>query len=525
MKRSEQQLAEGILFADAYQFTMAQLYFRLGLHEKPAQFDFFFRDYPDYGAHKAGYCINAGLEWLVNWMQESRFGRQEIDCLKAQTGRSGKPVFSADFLAWLERGGSFEALSMRAVPEGRVVHPNVPLAVVLGPLAVAQILETSLLNHLNYQTLIATKAARIRESGRGQLIIDFGARRGHGKGVTAGTRAALIGGADFSSNVGISHVLGLPPKGTHAHSMVQAFLALGMSELDAFRAFAETYPDDCLLLVDTIDSLGSGIPNAIKVFEELKRKGHTPIGIRLDSGDLAHLSIQAARMLDAAGFPDTTIVLSNELDELSIWQIMTQIGQEASRNGLDADRIVARLSYGVGTRLITSAGDSALSGVYKLVALRGDGRWIPAMKLSDSPIKIPNPGDKRVWRLYDRRRKATADLLGTKDEAPAEMEKIVLRHMTESSLHRDLYRKDISEIEPLLKRVLQDGRRVYDWPSIEAIRAVRLADMERLDPGVKRLMNPHIYHVSLTERMWQVKQELITSMRSAIPRKEPNGSH
>ncbi len=525
MKRSEQQLAEGILFTDEYQLTMAQMYFRLGLHEKPAQFDFFFRDYPDYGAHKAGYCINAGLEWLVDWMQAARFGAPELECLRSQTGRSGNPLFGADFLAWLEARGSFEALSMRAVPEGRVVHPNVPLAVVQGPLAVAQLLETSLLNHLNYQTLIATKAARIRESGRGQLVIDFGARRGHGKGVMAGTRAALIGGADFSSNVGISHVLGLPPKGTHAHSMVQAFLALGMSELDAFRAFAETYPDDCVLLVDTIDTLGSGIPNAIRVFEELRQKGHQPIGIRLDSGDLAHLSIQAARMLDAAGFPDATIVLSNELDELSIWQIMTQIGQEAARNGVDAERIVRRLSYGVGTRLITSAGDSALNGVYKLVALKGKGRWIPAMKLSDSPSKIPNPGDKRVWRLYDRRRKATADLLSTKDEAPEKMEKITLRHMTESSLQRGLYQKNLSEIEPLLKRVLQEGRLVYDWPSIEGIRAVRQADMERLDPGVKRLMNPHIYHVSLTERMWQLKQELITSMRSAIPRKETNGSH
>jgi nicotinate phosphoribosyltransferase len=401
-----------------------------------------------------------------------------------------------------------------------VVHPNVPLAVVTGPLAAAQILETSLLNHLNYQTLIATKASRVRESGRGQLVIEFGARRGHGKGVTAGARAALIGGADFSSNVGISHVLGLPPKGTHAHSMVQAFLALGMSELDAFRAFAETYPDDCVLLVDTIDTLGSGIPNAIQVFEELKRKGHKPVGIRLDSGDLAHLSIQAVRMLNEAGFPDTTIVLSNELDELSIWQILTQIGQEAARNGLDADQIIRRLAYGVGTRLVTSAGDPALNGVYKLVALRRDAKWVPAMKLSDSPSKIPNPGDKRAWRLYDRRNKATADLLSTKDETPAELPKIVLRHMTEPSSQRILARSDILEIEPLLKDILQEGRLRYSPPTIEQIRSLRQSDMERLDPGVKRLMNPHIYHVSLTEKMWQLKQRLIAAMRSGLPRKE-----
>jgi nicotinate phosphoribosyltransferase len=520
MKTAQQQLAEGILFTDEYQFTMAQMYFRMGLHEKPAQFDYFFRDYPNYGAHKAGYCIIAGLEWLLTWMQEARFRQPELECLKSQTGRAGSHVFSADFLRWLEKSGNFDALSMRAVPEGRVVHPGVPLAVVTGPLAAAQILETSLLNHLNYQTLIATKAARVRESGRGQLVIEFGARRGHGKGVTAGARAALIGGADFSSNVGISHVLGLPPKGTHAHSMVQAFLALGMSELDAFRAFAETYPDDCVLLVDTIDTLNSGIPNAIKVFEELKRKGHQPVGIRLDSGDLAHLSIQAVRMLNEAGFPDTTIVLSNELDELSIWQILTQIGQEAARNGLDPDHIIRRLSYGVGTRLVTSAGDPALNGVYKLVALRRDGKWVPAMKLSDSPSKIPNPGDKRAWRLYDRRNKATADLLSTKDEIPAEMPRIVLRHMTEASSMRILARQDILEIEPLLKDILQEGRLRYSLPSIEEIRSLRQADMERLDPGVKRLMNPHIYHVSLTEKMWQLKQRLIASMRAGLPHKD-----
>jgi nicotinate phosphoribosyltransferase len=518
MKTPQQRLAEGILFTDEYQFTMAQMYFRLGLHENPAQFDYFFRDYPDYGAHKAGYCINAGLEWLVDWMQAARIGAEELVCLRSQTGRSGGRLFGEDFLSWLAAHGNFDALSMRAVPEGRVVHPNAPLAVVQGPLATAQILETALLNHLNYQTLIATKAARIRESGRGQLIIEFGARRGHGRGVTAGARAALIGGADFSSNVGISHVLGLPPKGTHAHSMVQAFLALGMTELDAFRAFAETYPDDCILLVDTIDSLASGIPNAIRVFEELRRKGHTPVGIRLDSGDLAHLSIQAARMLDAAGFPEAVIVLSNELDELSIWQILTQIAQEAARNGLDADRIIRRLSYGVGTRLITSAGDSSLNGVYKLVALRRDGRWIPAMKLSDSPSKIPNPGDKRLWRLYDRRHKATADLIGTKEENPAAMPKIVLRHMTEANLKRTLLADDLPAVEPLLVDILKGGRTVYTFPPIEALRAQRQADMERLDPGVKRLMNPHIYHVSLTERMWQLKQRLIASMRGGLAR-------
>jgi nicotinate phosphoribosyltransferase len=517
MTPDQQKLAEGILFTDQYQLTMAQMYFRLGLHEKPAQFDYFFRDYPDYGGHKAGYCVNAGLGWLLDWMQAARFGAAEIACLTAQTGAGGRPLFKADFLAWLERSGAFESLSLRAVPEGRVVHPNVPLAVVTGPLAVAQILETALLNHLNYQTLIATKAARVRESGRGQLIIEFGTRRGHGKGVLAGTRAALIGGADFSSNVGLSHVMGLPAKGTHAHSMVQAFLALGMSELDAFRAFAETYPDDCVLLVDTIDTLGSGIPNAITVFEELRAKGHRPIGIRLDSGDLAHLAIQAARMLNAAGFPEAAIVLSNELDELSIWQILTQIEQEASRNGLDADHIIHRLTYGVGTRLVTSAGASALNGVYKLVALRQEAEWVPAMKLSDSPSKTPNPGDKEAWRLYDRRTRATADLIGTRDERPVEMEEIVLHHPTEPGSRRRLARRNLNEIEALLVDTVAEGRVIGAQPDLEEIRRVRRADMERLDPGVKRLVNPHIYHVSLSEKLWGVKQQLMAAMRAGLP--------
>ncbi|MBN2470539.1 MAG: nicotinate phosphoribosyltransferase, partial [Anaerolineae bacterium] len=354
MKESDRQMAEGFLFTDMYQLTMAQLYFRMGLHEKHAQFDHFFRSYPDYGMHNAGYCINAGLEWLLDWMQEAAVTPRDLDFLRAQQSSTGARLFDDAFLGWLERNGTFDGITLQAIPEGRVVHPNVPLTVVQGPLAIAQILETPLLNQLNYQILIATKAAQIREAGRGQLMLEFGMRRGPGKGTNAGARAALIGGADFTSNVGLSAVMGCPPKGTHAHSMVQVFLALGGTELDAFRAYAETYPDDCLLLVDTINTLESGIPNAITVFEELRARGHRPVGVRLDSGDLAYLSVQAARMLDAAGFPDTSIVLSSQLDEITIWQILTQIQEDAPRYGVDADHLLGRLVYGVGTRLITS---------------------------------------------------------------------------------------------------------------------------------------------------------------------------
>ena len=227
------------MFTDQYQLTMAQLYFRVGMHEKQVQFDPFFRRYPDYGAHQAGYCVNAGLEWLLDWMQSVRFRHEDAEYLRGQTGRAGTRVFDDDFLAWLQRTGNYESITMRAIPEGRVVHPNVPLTVVQGPLVMAQLLETSLLSHLNYQTLVATKAARIHESGRRRLMLEFGLRRGHEKGANAGARAALIGGADFSSNVGASHVLGFQPAGTHAHSMVHLFMSLGMSELDAFRAYAD----------------------------------------------------------------------------------------------------------------------------------------------------------------------------------------------------------------------------------------------------------------------------------------------
>jgi nicotinate phosphoribosyltransferase len=513
MKRSDRPTAEGILFTDQYQLTMAQLYYRMGLHEKHAQFDHFFRSCPDYGAHQAGYCINAGLEWLLDWMQAARFRDQDVEYLRAQTGRTSRRIFDDDFLAWLRGNGAFDGITMRAIPEGRVVHPNVPLTVVQGPLAMAQILETSLLNHLNYPILIATKSARIHESGRGRLLLEFGLRRAQERGANAGARAALIGGADFTSNVGVSHVLGYPPKGTHAHSMVQIFMALGEGELDAFRAYADVYPDDCLLLVDTIDTLESGIPNAIKVFEELRREGHKPVGIRLDSGDLAYLGIRAARMLDEAGFPDTWIVLSNQLDELVIWQLITQIEKEAPRYGVDPDHLVGRLVYGVGTRLITSQGACALDGVYKLVAVRNGGQWAPAIKISETSEKTINPGHKHVWRLYDRRGKATADLLSLDDEDPREMERILLHHPTEHITYRTLARDDVSEIEPLMVDVMQEGALVYDLPSIEEMRERRQADVERLDPGVKRLVNPHIYHVSLTERLWNLKQTLIESVR------------
>ena len=524
-------IAEGILFTDQYQLTMAQLYFRMGMHEKLAQFDHFFRNYPNYGAHQAGFCINAGLDWLLDWMDSAHFGATEIDLMRGMMTRTGRRLFAEDFLDWLAANGDFGGISLQAVPEGRVVHGHAPLTVVRGPIAMAQILETPLLNTLNYQTLIATKAARLRESAGDALVLEFGTRRAHDRGGNAGTRAALIGGADFTSNAGISHILGYPPKGTHGHSLVQAFLAQGMTELDAFQAFAQVYPDDCVLLVDTIDTLESGVPNAIRVFETLSKKGYAPVGVRLDSGDLAYLSTQTARMLDAAGFPDALIVLSNDLDEMLIWQIKTQIAQEAGRYGMEPDRIIRRLAYGVGTRLITSAGESSLGGVYKLVAMQSDGGWEAAIKLSENPIKTPIPGNKQVWRLYDERGRATADLLTLEDENPASQlhtnvrpatamaergpAALILRDPRERGKRRALAAEQISHIEPLLVDVFVDGRLVYDRPDIEQMRTVRRADVERLDAGVRRLISPHVYHVSVSERLWALKEGLMRSLASS----------
>jgi nicotinate phosphoribosyltransferase len=503
-------LAEGALFTDQYQFTMAQVYFRMGLHERPAHFEHIFRHYPDYGRHQAGYCINAGQAWLTEWLGSARFGDAELGALRAQRSPAGQRVFDDDFLGWLSSVGGFDALELSAIPEGRVVHSQVPLTVVTGPLALAQIVETPLLNLLNFQTLIATKASRIAEAAEDGQVLEFGLRRAPERGANAASRAALIGGAAFTSNVGLSHAVGLPPKGTHAHSLVQVFMALGEGELEAFRAYAEVYPDDCLLLVDTIDTLGSGVPNAITVFEELRARGHRPVGVRLDSGDLAHLAVESARLLDSAGFSDVAIVLSSELDELTIWQIRTQIASEARRAGLDADHVLGRLVYGAGTRLATSDGAPSLSGVYKLVALQAsdDGDWRPALKLSDTPAKAGNPGVKRVWRVYDERKLATADVLALDSETLTPP--LQVHHPSEPGVSRTLER--LSDVEPLLEQVdLHDD--IDEHEVIEAARTRRRADLDRLDEGVRRLVNPHVYHVSLTTQLWRLKEELVARAR------------
>ncbi len=509
-------LAEGMLHTDEYQLTMSQVYFRRGLHQRRAQFDYFFRSYPDYGEHQAGYAVAAGLEWLLEWMASTVFTGDDIDALSTQVTSTGEARFDDAFLRWLE-GRGFDGLEVQAVPEGRIVHAHVPIVVVQGPLVMAQLLETALLNRLNYQTLVATKASRVKEAARGGVVLDFGMRRAPDYGARAGSRAALIGGCDHSSNVALSHQVGFDPKGTHGHSLVQVFMALGMGEAEAFRAFAEVHPDECILLVDTIDTLESGIPNAIAVFDELTASGHRPIGVRLDSGDLAYLAIRASQLLDAAGYPDVMIVLSSDLDELAIWQILSQIDIEAPRYGVDPRALAGRLTYGVGTRLITSAGHSALDGVYKLVAIEdASGTWAPAIKVSENPAKVPTPGEKDVWRVYDRRGLATADLISIAGEAIDGDGDLPILHPHRLGVSRVLRRPEISGMERLLETVFSDGERVGESPTIEQMRERRVADLERLDPGVRRLVNPHIYHVSLSEEMKALQQELIAAAKDGL---------
>jgi nicotinate phosphoribosyltransferase len=506
---------EGILNTDQYQLTMAQLYFLNGDHEQEVTFEHFFRKYPDYGTSKAGYCINAGLEWLISWMKETGFAKKDLGFLRNQHTSGGKRLYDENFVRWLGKISFLEALSIDAIPEGRVVHPGIPLVVIRGPLAIAQLLETALLNQLNYQILVATKASRIKMAGHDQLLLEFGTRRAQDRGVSAGIRASLIGGADFTSNVAASGFFGFEPKGTHSHAMIQFYMGQGYSELEAFQLYADLYPDNCILLVDTISTLDSGIHNAIRVFENLKKKGHEPLGIRLDSGDLAYLSIRAARMLDEAGFVNAKIVLSNELDEINIWQIITQIEQESAQYQVDPENLIRRLVYGVGTRLITSAGDPALSGVYKLTSIYRKGRWIPTTKFSESQSKSIIPGNKKVWRIYTGTGKANADMMTLVDEKFPDMETFHLYHPFDPDKHRTVNKTDIVKTESLLEKITGAGKIVYEFPGIEKIREKRLKDLACLDPGVKRLIRPHVYHVSLSEKLDALRKQIAGTLRKS----------
>jgi nicotinate phosphoribosyltransferase len=499
----------GPLFTDFYELAMAQAYFRADLADRPSQFEYFFRSPPDYGSHQAGFCVTVGLSAFLDHLERMEFTRATVEPLAH--------LLDHDFLEWLCTTDQRSGLEVAAIQEGRVVHPHEPIITVTGPLAIAQLVETSLLNHLNYPTLVATKAARIVQSANGAPVLEFGMRRGPGIGVNEGVRAALIAGCAASSHVEASLDVGVDPRGTHAHSLVQAYMALGRGELEAFRLVAETTPENCVLLVDTIDTLRSGVPNAITVFDELRAAGHGPGGIRLDSGDLAWLAVQSAGMLDAAGHADASIVLSGDLDEIYIWQIRTQIAEEAAREGLDAETITSRLVHGVGTRLITSHGDAALNGVYKMVGIQDEqGSWRPAIKISETPEKISTPGRKDLWRLQDPRGRAVADLMTIEGEELDLNGAMQIHHPVRAGVATQIRAGEIARAEPL-QRTVFDGQRLAGKEPLDVLRQRCADDIRALDAGVRRLVNPHRYHVSVSDALHRRREAMIASDRPGPP--------
>lgn len=462
------------LLTDLYELTMAYGYFRAGKERDEAVFHHYFRENPFDG----GYTIAAGLETAVEYLESFLFSDDDLAYLAEQKGNDGGRLFPDDFLGYL-RDMRF-ACDVDAVPEGTVVFPHEPLLRVRGPILQAQIVETALLNIVNFQTLIATKAARVVWAAKGDPVIDFGLRRAQGiDGGLAASRAAYIGGCAATSNVLAGAKYAIPVKGTHAHSWVMSF----DSEREAFAKYAEVMPNNVLLLVDTYDTM-QGVAHAIEIGRQLRAQGHELIGIRLDSGDLAYLSKQARRMLDDAGFPKASIAASNDLDE----HVIASLKEQGAR--IDV--------WGVGTRMITAFDQPALGGVYKLTALRPHGgAWEYRVKISEQAVKTSTPGVLQVRRFSD------ADMI--LDELTPEPTRTIVDPL-------DLTRRRTvaadAPHEDLLVPVFRQGRCVYSLPSIEEIRARRAAQLGRFHEGVKRFVNPHQYPVGLEERLYELKTRL-----------------
>jgi len=383
-----------------------------------------------------------------------------------------------------------------AMSEGTVVFPGEPLVRVHASLIEAQLLESALLAILNFQTLIATKTARIRLAANGGSVVEFGLRRAQGvDGALSASRAAFIGGAAATSNTLAGRLYGIPVRGTMAHSWIMAF----RSEREAFEKYADTYPDGAMLLIDTYDTLGSGVENAIAVGRRLAQEGHSTFGVRLDSGDLEYLSRAVRARLDAAGLTGATIMASNELDEHIVHQLVTQ------RAPIDA--------WGVGTHLVTGGGDPALTGVYKICARQENGAWVPTIKVSNNPDKVTNPGIKQVWRFAARDGNPLADLIGLSDDPPSPGEAHRFHHPMGD--YRSFVMRDYASLTPLLSLRMKDGAPVGDRPSLPQAQALATGELERLDNTYKRLINPHVYKVSLSTRLHELKARLI---RETLPR-------
>jgi len=475
------------LLTDLYQLTMAAGYHASGRHVQDAVFHLFFRSLP----FKGGYAVCAGLGGVVEWLKGFRFEADDLEYLGTLKDAEGGPLFRKDFLEYLR---TLElTVDIDAMPEGTLVFPHQPILRISGPILQCQLLETALLNIINFQTLIATKAARVCQAAKGEPVLEMGLRRAQGPGgAMAASRAAHIGGCATTSNVLAGKVYGIPLKGTHAHSWVMSF----ETELEAFEQYAEALPGNCTFLVDTYDTL-EGVRNAVKVGKKLREKGHTLLGIRLDSGDLAWLSQQARVILDEGGFPDAAIVASNDLDEDLIENLKHQ---NAKIN-----------VWGVGTRLVTGGAQSALGGVYKLAAVKDEaGDWQPRIKLSEQAIKVSIPGLQQV-RRFTRDGHFIADAIYDA-EKPCPMPCTIVdpaETLRQTTIAADTIHEDL--LQPLFRQ----GKQVGGLPTLAESRARTLAQIGQLDPTIKRLANPHLYPAGVEAALHEKKIALIRKARPA----------
>ena len=473
------------LLTDFYELTMMQGYFKTGKNPKVI-FDAFYRRNPDEG----GYAICCGLDQVIDYVKRLTFSDEDIDYLRS-TG-----TFDEDFLGYL-RNFHFSG-DIYAIPEGTVVFPREPLVKIIAPIMEAQLMETAILNIINHQSLIATKAARVCYAAQGGAVMEFGLRRAQGPDAgTYGARAAVIGGCCGTSNVLTGQLFNVPVLGTHAHSWIMSF----PDEFEAFKTYAELYPDNCTLLVDTYDTIRSGVPNAIRTFRYMKEKGVKlkKYGIRLDSGDLAYMSKRARKMLDDAGFPDATITASSDLDEYLIQSLMAQ---RAAIN-----------SWGVGTNLITSKDTPAFGGVYKLAAIEDEnGNLVPKIKLSDNTEKITNPGNKKIYRIYDKEfHKIRADLICLEEEEFDPSQDLILTDPKETWKKTKL-KGGTYDMRELLQPVFLGGECVYTSPSVMEMRDVCTKEKETLWDETKRFVNPHEMYVDLSDKLFKIKTELLEEM-------------
>jgi len=473
-----------VLLTDLYQLTMAYGYWKNGIHEKETVFHLFFRKSP----FKSGFSIACGLADAIDYLESFELDAEEIEYLSSLEGNDGKPLFEKEFLEYL-RGLKFEC-DIAAIPEGTVVFPHQPLVRVKGPILQCQLLETALLNIINFQTLIATKAARVCTATQGEPVLEFGLRRAQGiEGAMSASRAACIGGCAATSNVLAGKRYGIPVKGTHAHSWVMSF----DTEEESFDAYAEAMPNNCVFLVDTFDTI-KGVKKAIETGKRLREKGHEMVGVRLDSGDLAYLSIEARKLLDDAGFPDATIVASNDLDE----NIIESLKQQGARINV----------WGVGTKLATAYDQPALGGVYKLAAIKNGNDWRYAIKLSEQSIKVSNPGMQQV-----RRFKTETGYVGDMIFNELESMKSDRMLVDPADMTRSKRIPDNAEFEDLLVPIYEKGTLVFNGEDLATIRNRREEQLKCFHSAIKRFVNPHEYPVGLEPGLHELRTSLILKAR------------